>query len=126
MGIKSVFLSLTLLSICMVSTALNVTYDSTSLLFDGQRKLVISGAIHYPRSTPEVYFHNLNLYHHCVFNAEFHSHVFRNILCQMWPGLIQRAKDGGLDTIETYIFWNHHEPQYRQVKIMFFSLCTCV
>ncbi|KAL8121235.1 hypothetical protein AgCh_018104 [Apium graveolens] len=35
------------------SAALNVTYDSTSLLFDSQRKLVISEAIHYPRSTPE-------------------------------------------------------------------------
>ncbi|GJT57174.1 beta-galactosidase 8 [Tanacetum coccineum] len=27
-----------------------------------------------------------------------------------WPGLIQKAKDGGLDVIETYVFWNFHEP----------------
>ncbi|XP_075097590.1 beta-galactosidase isoform X2 [Nicotiana tabacum] len=28
----------------------------------------------------------------------------------MWPDLIQKAKDGGLDVIETYVFWNGHEP----------------
>jgi beta-galactosidase GanA len=28
----------------------------------------------------------------------------------MWPGLIQKAKEGGLDVIETYVFWNGHEP----------------
>ncbi|KAF2285145.1 hypothetical protein GH714_038820 [Hevea brasiliensis] len=45
------------------------------------RRILISGSIHYPRSTPE-----------------------------MWPDLIQKAKDGGLDVIETYVFWNGHEP----------------
>ncbi|KAE8699435.1 putative RNA binding protein [Hibiscus syriacus] len=29
----------------------------------------------------------------------------------MWPGLIQKAKEGGLDVIQTYVFWNGHEPQ---------------
>lgn len=29
---------------------------------------------------------------------------------QMWEGLIQKAKDGGLDVIDTYVFWNGHEP----------------
>lgn len=33
----------------------------------------------------------------------------------MWPGLIQKAKDGGLDVIETYVFWNLHEPVQGQV-----------
>lgn len=28
----------------------------------------------------------------------------------MWEGLIQKAKDGGLDAIDTYVFWNLHEP----------------
>ncbi|KAM5586287.1 hypothetical protein ABKV19_005276, partial [Rosa sericea] len=32
----------------------------------------------------------------------------------MWPDLIQKAKDGGLDAIETYVFWNAHEPLRRQ------------
>ncbi|KAK9221399.1 hypothetical protein WN944_009825 [Citrus x changshan-huyou] len=31
----------------------------------------------------------------------------------MWPDLIQKTKDGGLDAIETYILWNAHEPQRR-------------
>ena len=28
----------------------------------------------------------------------------------MWPDLIQKAKEGGLDVIQTYVFWNGHEP----------------
>lgn len=28
----------------------------------------------------------------------------------MWEDLINKAKDGGLDVIETYVFWNVHEP----------------
>lgn len=59
----------------------SVTYDKRSFIINGQRKILISGSIHYPRSTPE-----------------------------MWPDLIQKAKDGGLDVIQTYVFWNGHEP----------------
>lgn len=59
-----------------------VTYDGTSLIIDGKRRLLISGSIHYPRSTPE-----------------------------MWPGIIDKAKEGGLDCIQTYVFWNMHEPE---------------
>lgn len=33
----------------------------------------------------------------------------------MWPDLIQKSKDGGLDVIETYVFWNLHEPVRNQV-----------
>jgi beta-galactosidase len=33
---------------------------------------------------------------------------------QMWPGLIQKAKDGGLDVVQTYVFWNGHEPAQGQ------------
>ncbi|KAJ0727420.1 putative beta-galactosidase [Helianthus annuus] len=28
----------------------------------------------------------------------------------MWPGLVKTAKEGGVDVIETYVFWNGHEP----------------
>ncbi|KAG8387699.1 hypothetical protein BUALT_Bualt02G0048400 [Buddleja alternifolia] len=59
----------------------NVTYDHRALVIDGKRRVLVSGSIHYPRSTPE-----------------------------MWPDLIQKSKDGGLDVIETYVFWNMHEP----------------
>lgn len=27
----------------------------------------------------------------------------------MWPGLVSTAKEGGVDVIETYVFWNGHE-----------------
>ena len=33
----------------------------------------------------------------------------------MWPDLIQKAKDGGLDVIQTYVFWNGHEPTRGKV-----------
>ncbi|KAK3152512.1 hypothetical protein QOZ80_2BG0159990 [Eleusine coracana subsp. coracana] len=62
-----------------------VSYDHRSLVINGRRRILISGSIHYPRSTPE-----------------------------MWPGLIQKAKDGGLDVIQTYVFWNGHEPVQGQ------------
>ncbi|KAL2232361.1 beta-galactosidase 16 [Sesamum indicum] len=72
----------------VVATAVgggDVTYDGKSLIVDGQRKLLFSGSIHYPRSTPH-----------------------------MWPSLISKAKAGGLDAIDTYVFWNLHEPQPGQ------------
>ncbi|KAK6939418.1 D-galactoside/L-rhamnose binding SUEL lectin domain [Dillenia turbinata] len=58
-----------------------VTYDRKAIVINGQRRILISGSIHYPRSTPD-----------------------------MWEDLIQKAKDGGLDVIDTYVFWNGHEP----------------
>ncbi|RVW12256.1 putative glutamate carboxypeptidase AMP1 [Vitis vinifera] len=27
----------------------------------------------------------------------------------MWPGLVKTTKEGGIDVIETYVFWNGHE-----------------
>ncbi|GJT69107.1 beta-galactosidase [Tanacetum coccineum] len=64
------------------------SYDHKAISINGQRKILISGSIHYPRSTPE-----------------------------MWPDLIQKAKEGGLDVIQTYVFWNGHEPQPGQILI---------
>lgn len=43
---------------------------------------------------------------------------------QMWPDLIKKAKEGGLDAIETYIFWNGHEPHRRQVQYYYFCFST--
>ncbi|XP_042495404.1 beta-galactosidase 16-like [Macadamia integrifolia] len=63
----------------------DVTYDGRSLIINGQPRILFSGSIHYPRSTPE-----------------------------MWPSLIAKAKEGGIDAIETYVFWNQHEPQQGQ------------
>ncbi|KAK4722997.1 hypothetical protein R3W88_013230 [Solanum pinnatisectum] len=58
-----------------------VTYDKKAIIINGQRRILLSGSIHYPRSTPE-----------------------------MWEDLINKAKDANLDVIETYVFWNVHEP----------------
>ncbi|MCO5547441.1 hypothetical protein L7F22_000890 [Adiantum nelumboides] len=63
----------------------NVSYDNRAIVIDGKRRLIISAGIHYPRATPE-----------------------------MWPGLIKKAKDGGANVIETYVFWNGHEPVRRE------------
>lgn len=32
----------------------SVTYDKKAIVIDGQRRILLSGSIHYPRSTPEV------------------------------------------------------------------------
>lgn len=40
---------------------------------------------------------------------------------QMWEGLIQKAKDGGLDAIDTYVFWDLHEPSPGNVHLISFS-----
>lgn len=40
--------------------------------------------------------------------------MFSWLWFQMWPDLINKAKDGGLDAIETYVFWNAHEPKRRE------------
>ncbi|CAN8268131.1 unnamed protein product [Cochlearia groenlandica] len=76
-----IFLVVLYSSSMICSTKAMVSYDHKALIINGQRKILISGSIHYPRSTPE-----------------------------MWPGLIQKAKEGGLDVIQTYVFWSGHEP----------------
>ncbi|XP_074556908.1 beta-galactosidase 8-like [Curcuma longa] len=64
-----------------LSAAANVTYDHRALVIDGRRRVLVSGSIHYPRSTPE-----------------------------MWPDLVEKSKNGGIDVIDTYVFWDIHEP----------------
>ncbi|KAF7141367.1 hypothetical protein RHSIM_Rhsim06G0028100 [Rhododendron simsii] len=82
--------SVSKLFILFLSTALllgteliqcTVTYDSKAIIINGQRRILISGSIHYPRSTPD-----------------------------MWEDLMQKAKDGGIEVIDTYVFWSGHEP----------------
>ncbi|KAI4963285.1 hypothetical protein ZWY2020_015107 [Hordeum vulgare] len=61
-----------------VASGTEVGYDGRSMVIDGERRLLISGSIHYPRSTPE------------------------------------EGQGGRADAIETYVFWNGHEPRRRQ------------
>ena len=42
----------------------------------------------------------------------------------MWPDLVQKSKDGGLDVIETYVFWNLHEPVRSQASLFSSFLCN--
>ncbi|KAK4778053.1 hypothetical protein SAY87_018240 [Trapa incisa] len=72
---------LVLLSLWVFTARASVSYDSKAITINGHRRILLSGSIHYPRSTPE-----------------------------MWPDIIQKAKEGGLDVIQTYVFWNGHEP----------------
>ena len=62
--------------------AISVSYDSRAIVINGQRTIIYSGSIHYPRSTPA-----------------------------MWTELLQRSREAGLNTIDTYVFWNLHERQ---------------
>ncbi|KAF9688768.1 hypothetical protein SADUNF_Sadunf01G0022500 [Salix dunnii] len=72
-------------ALALSATATKVTYDGRAIIIDGKHKLLVSGSIHYPRSTAE-----------------------------MWPDLIKKSKEGGLDAIETYVFWDSHEPARRE------------
>lgn len=43
----------------------------------------------------------------------------------MWPGLVQLAKEGGANVIETYVFWNGHElspGNVSEIRIEFSSM----
>ncbi|KAI3772554.1 hypothetical protein L6452_03742 [Arctium lappa] len=71
--------------LCITTNATHVSHDGRAITIDGQRRIIISGSIHYPRSTS-----------------------------QMWSDLIRKAKEGGVDAIETYVFWNAHEPLPRE------------
>ena len=63
----------------------NVSYDHRAVRIGGQRRMLVSAGVHYPRATPE-----------------------------MWPSIIAKCKEGGADVIETYVFWNGHEPAKGQ------------
>ncbi|THU57063.1 hypothetical protein C4D60_Mb11t23810 [Musa balbisiana] len=41
-----------------------------------------------------------------------------SICIARWPYLIAKAKEGGLDVIQTYVFWNVHEPIQGQANIL--------
>ncbi|KAJ0903450.1 putative beta-galactosidase [Helianthus annuus] len=90
MTTTSVIISLLLVAMALTCSGeyfkpFNVTYDHRALKIDGQRRILISAGIHYPRATP-----------------------------QMWPDLIAKSKDGGADVIQTYVFWSGHEPVRQQ------------
>lgn len=54
MGLKANMFMFLLLFSWLCSATASVTYDSRAILINGKRRILISGSIHYPRSTPEV------------------------------------------------------------------------
>ena len=62
-----------------------VEYDHRAIRVNGVRTLLISGSIHYPRFTTAEWAHQLEL-----------------------------ARLSGLNTVQTYVFWNWHEMERRQ------------
>lgn len=101
---------LLLISAANISHCNVVSYDKKALVINGQRRILFSGSIHYPRSTPDVLFFCFSLLRNGILIFFFWLAVKIPLLLQMWEGLIQKAKDGGLDCIDTYVFWNVHEP----------------
>jgi hypothetical protein len=59
----------------------NVTYNHRSLIINGEPTLLLVGSIHYPRSSPGT-----------------------------WSAILERTKAAGVNAIDTYVFWDMHEP----------------
>ena len=60
----------------------DISFDSRALTIDGQRRLLLSGTIHYSRCEPSE-----------------------------WPVIFESLKDAGCDSVETYVNWHLHEPK---------------
>jgi len=59
---RGIFYALLLfLWVCAVTAS--VTYDHKAILVNGKRRILISGSIHYPRSTPEVLIKTFHFLH---------------------------------------------------------------
>ncbi|RVX08579.1 Beta-galactosidase 8 [Vitis vinifera] len=96
---------LVLIAVCVFEGCYckTVTYDHRALVIDGKRRVLQSGSIHYPRSMPEV------------------SSI------SLWPEIIRKSKEGGLDVIETYVFWNNHEPVRGEViALLTMNVIACL
>jgi hypothetical protein len=69
-----------------------IRYDSKCFTINDQDTLVMSGAFHYPRC-PKV----------------------------LWRDRLQKLKMAGFNTVETYVFWNYHEPQEGKANLSEFE-----
>ncbi|KAJ3294438.1 hypothetical protein HDU79_011012 [Rhizoclosmatium sp. JEL0117] len=63
-------------------TPQNVSYTRRAITINGKPELLFTATIHYPRSDPSI-----------------------------WPALMARIKAAGNNAIDTYVFWNVHEPE---------------
>lgn len=67
-------------------------YDSKCFTFSGTDTLIMSGAFHYTRCPKS-----------------------------LWRDRLQKFKEAGFNTIESYVFWNYHEPQEGKVDLAEFE-----
>ena len=64
---------------CTATT--KISFDGRSFFVNGNRTLLLSGSIHYPRLSQSE-----------------------------WPQVFALAKEQGINIIQTYVFWDIHEP----------------
>lgn len=69
----------------LAGIAKKVEFDGRSFSINGERQLFVAGSVHYPRAP----------------RSE-------------WPSIFQQAKESGVNLIQTYVFWDIHEPQNDQ------------
>jgi len=62
-----------------------IHFDGKGFVVNGQRTFISSGSIHYPR-----------------------------VPSPLWEDRLLRLKRGGFNTVETYAFWNFHEPRENE------------
>jgi beta-galactosidase len=62
-----------------------IDFDGKGFIINGQRTFLVSGSIHYPR-VPRA----------------------------LWYDRLLRLKRGGFNTVQSYVFWNYHEPVENQ------------
>ncbi len=69
-----------------------IRYDANCFTINDRDTFVVSGAFHYPRCPKP-----------------------------LWRDRLQKFKLAGFNTIETYVFWNYHEPQEGKVNLTEFE-----
>ena len=60
----------------------NVSYDNRSFIIDGERTLLLSGAVHYPR-----------------------------VALGQWSEVFRLMHEDGLNVVQTYLYWNLHQSE---------------
>ena len=60
----------------------DVSYDNRSFVIDGQRTLLLSGAVHYPR-----------------------------VDLGEWSKVLRLMREDGLNAVQTYLYWNLHQSE---------------
>jgi glycosyl hydrolase family 35/beta-galactosidase-like protein len=69
-----------------------IRYDAHCFTIHEQDQIIFSGAFHYPRCPRE-----------------------------LWRDRLEKFKRAGFNTVETYVFWNYHEPRENQADLTEFE-----